>query len=135
MQQLSTLSTRNRRIVPNKAGNEINKTGASDTAAQGTTVTGPLIVKTITYIISVDLPGLRERCIQKFGIAPRPFQLRATESVLCGKDCWLNVPTGGGKTLSFYLPLLVIPNGIILVASPLTALMKDQVSALAFGRP
>jgi len=51
------------------------------------------------------------------------------ESVLNGRDTVALLPTGGGKSLCFQVPALVLP-GICIVVSPLVALMTDQVDAL-----
>lgn len=80
------------------------------------------------YAGTADLGLLSLQCQSKFGVTPRQFQLDAAAAILAGKDCVINVPTGGGKTLAFYLPLLAEPDAVILVVSPLTALMIDQVS-------
>ncbi len=70
-----------------------------------------------------DMPSFR---------APQGDIIRA---VLDKKDALVVMPTGGGKSLCFQLPALLLP-GVTLVVSPLIALMKDQVDALqARGLP
>jgi ATP-dependent DNA helicase RecQ len=59
----------------------------------------------------------------------RPGQREAILSVLRGRDTLIVMPTGGGKSLCFQVPALVLP-GLTLVVSPLIALMLDQVNAL-----
>lgn len=59
----------------------------------------------------------------------RPGQERAIDNILAGKDNIVVLPTGGGKSLIYQLPALVL-GGITLVVSPLIALMKDQVDSL-----
>jgi len=51
------------------------------------------------------------------------------ESVLIGKDVMAIMPTGGGKSICYQLPAMLL-NGLTVVISPLIALMKDQVDAL-----
>ena len=59
----------------------------------------------------------------------RPGQERAIASVLGGRDTLVVLPTGGGKSLCFQVPALMLP-GLTVVVSPLISLMKDQVDAL-----
>lgn len=59
----------------------------------------------------------------------RPGQLEVINTLLEGRSALAIFPTGGGKSLCYQLPALML-EGLTLVVSPLIALMKDQVDAL-----
>jgi ATP-dependent DNA helicase RecQ len=56
-------------------------------------------------------------------------QIPVLESVLNGRDTLVIMPTGGGKSMCYQLPALVM-DGLVVVVSPLIALMYDQVITL-----
>lgn len=59
----------------------------------------------------------------------RPGQAQVIEAVLGNQDALVVMPTGGGKSLCYQLPALLKP-GVMVVVSPLIALMQDQVEGL-----
>ncbi|MFZ1200803.1 MAG: RecQ family ATP-dependent DNA helicase, partial [Desulfobacterales bacterium] len=59
----------------------------------------------------------------------RPLQLEVIERALAGRDVFVLMPTGSGKSICFQVPALIRP-GVGLVVSPLIALMQDQVAGL-----
>jgi ATP-dependent DNA helicase RecQ len=79
------------------------------------------------------MPGgqhLQRLLYQHFGF--RQFlegQETVIQAILDGQDTLVIMPTGGGKSLCYQLPALVL-QGITVVVSPLIALMKDQVDSL-----
>lgn len=60
----------------------------------------------------------------------RPLQEEIIDSVLAGKDTLGLMPTGGGKSITFQVPALML-DGLTVIVTPLVSLMKDQVDNLA----
>jgi ATP-dependent DNA helicase RecQ len=80
---------------------------------------------------STSLEDARAALHQHFGYTDfRPGQSQAVESVLQGQDTLVVLPTGGGKSVCYQVPALMLPH-LTVVISPLISLMKDQVDALA----
>jgi ATP-dependent DNA helicase RecQ len=76
-------------------------------------------------------PSARQVLRDVFGHSDfRPGQEQIIEAVLAGRDCLGVMPTGAGKSLTYQIPARVL-GGTTLVVSPLIALMKDQVDAMA----
>ena len=90
----------------------------------------------MTTVAPQTIEQARAALKEHFGYpAFRPGQEAAVESVLAGRDTLVVLPTGGGKSLCYQVPALMLPK-LTVVLSPLISLMKDQVDALtARGLP
>ena len=75
------------------------------------------------------MDGARAVLQKHFGFPDfRPMQRRVVQSVLAGRDTLAVLPTGGGKSVCFQVPAMVLP-ALTVVVSPLLSLMQDQVEA------
>ncbi len=78
----------------------------------------------------VEKVDLKKALHEQFGFDGfKDEQEQIIESLLAGKDTFVIMPTGGGKSLCYQLPAL-ISEGIAIIVSPLIALMKNQVDLL-----
>jgi ATP-dependent DNA helicase RecQ len=96
-----------------------------------------LVVQHVQFLYYIHLLGevamienIREALVEYWGYNEfLPLQKRAMECVGGKRDSIVVLPTGGGKSLCYQAPAVVLP-GLTVVVSPLISLMKDQVDAL-----
>ncbi|MGL1891110.1 MAG: DNA helicase RecQ [Spirochaetaceae bacterium] len=80
-------------------------------------------------IIAVMEKNIKKTLQSVFGFSGfKKNQEDIVTSILEGRDIFAAMPTGGGKSLCYQLPALLLP-GLTIVISPLIALMKDQVDS------
>jgi ATP-dependent DNA helicase RecQ len=105
------------KAAPKAAGTKITKTATATKAVKAVAV-------------KKDQSPLEKELQKYFGFSHfKDNQEAIIQSVLDGKDTFVIMPTGGGKSLCYQLPAL-ISEGIAIVVSPLIALMKNQVDLI-----
>jgi RecQ family ATP-dependent DNA helicase len=78
----------------------------------------------------IDARPAPEELLERFGLRSfRPGQREAVQAALDGRDSLVVMPTGGGKSLCYQLPALA-GEALVVVVSPLIALMSDQLGRL-----
>lgn len=76
---------------------------------------------------SAEEAGLPEYLQEYFGFSQfKGEQEKIINTLLSGRDTFVIMPTGGGKSLCYQLPAMMLP-GVAIIVSPLIALMKNQV--------
>jgi len=82
--------------------------------------------KTANNKSTAPIPNLTKELANHFGFDGfKGPQEKIIESLLSGKDTFVIMPTGGGKSLCYQLPAVISP-GVAIVVSPLIALMKNR---------
>lgn len=78
------------------------------------------------------LSQIRDNVALRFGYRPCLWQIRVVQAILKhDKDVISISATGSGKSLTFWMPLLFVPEGIQLVITPLNILGQQNVDTLA----
>jgi superfamily II DNA helicase RecQ len=78
-----------------------------------------------------SLDEMREAVNERFGFTPCTWQLQAALAQLERRDLVTLAPTGSGKTLTFWIPLLFNEDGITVVITPLNVLGEKNVKELS----
>src|SRR6201996_3034192 len=119
-------------VTKNTAIRKTNKTASSKTVEKETKSSdSPLVASGSPSDPSVaSSDSLLAHLQEHFGFdAFKDNQDAIIQSVLSGRDTFVIMPTGGGKSLCYQLPA-ILSNGVAIIVSPLIALMKNQVDLI-----
>jgi len=95
-----------------------------------------MAAESIPRVSVPSFANMRITTQEKFGLTPCTWQLQSAQYQLEKRDVVTISPTGSGKTLTFWIPLLFNTDGIIVIVTPLNILgEKNQKEAEALGFP